>query len=92
MSKTAPEALLHPPTTIASPLALTIIAVTLGYIATCVIWPFGPCRRCHGAGKLRAPIGRFFRLCPRCHGAGRRIRTGRHLWNHWRRIHRDGTR
>lgn len=65
--------------------------VTLGYLFTCAVWPFGPCRRCGGTGKLRAPIGRAFRLCRRCDGTGRRIRTGRKLWNHLTRLHREAT-
>lgn len=67
------------------------IAVTLGYALTCAVWPFGKCRRCHGAGKLRAPLGRVYRICPRCHHTGLRPRIGVRLWNMARRVHRDGT-
>jgi hypothetical protein len=69
-----------------------LLLLTLGYLLGCVVWPFGACRRCHGTGKLRAPLGRVYRRCRRCDGTGLRIRIGRHLWNELRRIHRDGTR
>ncbi|MDR7300403.1 hypothetical protein JOF55_000584 [Haloactinomyces albus] len=67
-----------------SPLATLVLAtlvVTLGYLVTCVIWPFKPCRACSGTGKRQSPIVRAFRLCPRCTGSGRRIRAGRHAYN-----------
>lgn len=76
-----------------SPLATLMIAaliITFGYFATCVLWPFKPCRACSGTGKRHARIVRAFRLCPRCRGTGRRIRIGRHAYNlanHRRRHH-----
>jgi hypothetical protein len=80
------------PALLAATLCSILPIVTLGYLATCAAWPFAACRRCHGAGKLRAPIGRYYRLCRRCDGTGMRIRVGVHLWNELRRIHRDGNR
>lgn len=73
----------------ASALALLI---TLGYLLTCVIWPFGNCRACKGTGKNRAPFGRAFRICRRCKGTGRRLRVGRVALNWWRRVHSKGSR
>lgn len=69
-----------------------VLIVTLGYSLTCAVWPFKPCRRCHGHGRSRAPMGRAFRRCPRCKGDGARLRTGRVLWLWWRRTHSKGTR
>ncbi|RCW46840.1 hypothetical protein DFQ14_101179 [Halopolyspora algeriensis] len=62
-------------------LAIAALVITLGYFATCVIWPFKPCKTCHGTGKRHARIVTAFRLCTRCQGTGRRIRIGRHLYN-----------
>lgn len=76
----------------ALPLALLILAVTLGYALTCLIWPFGNCRRCGGNGKIRSPFGsKSFRLCRRCHTTGRRVRLGRRMWKHWRDLRRNST-
>nr|WP_246568943.1 hypothetical protein [Polymorphospora rubra] len=69
-----------------------IAAVTLGYVLACTVWPFKACRRCTGTGRRRSPSGRAFRECRRCDGTGRRLRAGRWLYNHFARIHRDGTR
>jgi hypothetical protein len=73
-------------------LALTVTALAAGYLLTCWLWPFGNCRRCHGTGKSRAPLGRAFRHCPRCDGSGYRIRAGRHVITQLRDTHRAGTR
>ncbi|HEY0641568.1 MAG TPA: hypothetical protein VGD67_28405 [Pseudonocardiaceae bacterium] len=72
--------------TVAVALALL---VTLSYVASCAIWPFTACRRCSGAGKRRAPLGRAFRHCPRCQGTGHRLRLGRRAWNTATRINRE---
>jgi hypothetical protein len=72
-----------------APIILLILAVTLGYALTCLIWPFGNCRRCGGTGKIRSPFGgNSFRLCRRCHTTGRRVRLGRKAWKHWRDLRR----
>jgi hypothetical protein len=77
----------------AGTLAVFVLLVTVGYLLTCAVWPFGNCRRCHGAGKLAAPSlfggRRAFRLCPRCHSTGRRLRIGRRVYNHLRGLSRD---
>lgn len=46
------------------------------------LFPYAPCRRCHGTGKHRS--GHYFRPCHRCTGTGRRLRIGRRIWN-WTR-------
>lgn len=71
--------------TLASPAAIAALAITLGYIAACVVWPYAPCPRCRGTAKLTAPLGRAFRRCPRCRGTGLRLRLGRRAWNYLRR-------
>lgn len=71
-------------------LLLVAAAVTLGYAFTCWIWPFKPCRRCTGSGKLRAPFNtRALRIHPRCGGTGLRLRTGRRLYEYLRTEHRN---
>ena len=82
-----------PLASLASLAALIIAGYTLYYLAACAIFPFGACRRCKGAGKLRTPISRrMFRLCPRCDGTGRRVRIGRRIYEYFRREHAKGTR
>jgi hypothetical protein len=74
---------------------LTIVALILltlggGYVLACIGWPYAHCRRCHGAGHTRAPLGRGLRLCARCGATGRRLRLGRRIWNRYQRLRRDG--
>jgi hypothetical protein len=76
----------------ASALILALLIVTLCYAVACVVWPFGACRKCGGAGKLRSPSGRAWRYCRRCHGTGGRLRIGRRAWNYLRRLYHDSTR
>ncbi|ADD40683.1 hypothetical protein [Stackebrandtia nassauensis] len=66
--------------------------VTLGYVAACCYWPFGACRRCHGTGKSRSPLRKFWRECPRCEGTGRRVRIGRRIYAHIRHEYRNGNK
>jgi len=73
-----------------------LILVTLCYAGVCAAQPFARCRRCHGLGyQLRTDRrGRPKRGkdCRRCKTTGLRIRAGRHLWNLWLRLYREGTR
>ncbi|MFJ6212228.1 hypothetical protein ACIQGZ_02660 [Streptomyces sp. NPDC092296] len=70
--------------------------VTLGYAALCAANPFARCRTCGGFGfhttTDRKGRPRRGKDCRRCHATGHRIRTGRHLYNLWRRAYRAGTR
>ncbi|WP_432114375.1 hypothetical protein [Streptomyces sp. S1] len=73
-----------------------LLAVTLGYAATCAVSPFGDCRKCHGLGhrlktdrKGRPKRGKD---CRRCHATGKRIRLGRWLYNRASRTYHAGTR
>ncbi|MCD0482799.1 hypothetical protein LO771_10410 [Streptacidiphilus sp. ASG 303] len=73
-----------------------LTVVTLGYAGLCAVQPFGPCRACHGIG-FQTTTDRKGRLkrgkdCRRCKATGHRIRTGRHLYNAWRRTYHAGTR
>ncbi|MFD7236880.1 hypothetical protein ACFWAT_16450 [Streptomyces syringium] len=72
-----------------------LLAVTLGYVSLCSSSPFGNCRKCRGFGyALKTDRrGRLKRgkHCRRCDGHGKRIRVGRHLYNLWLRLYRDGT-
>ncbi|RLK59931.1 hypothetical protein CLV68_0421 [Actinokineospora cianjurensis] len=69
-----------------------VVMFTLGYVATCAIWPFKRCRRCKGAGSHRAPLIRAFRPCRPCGGNGYRLRMGRRVHNAWTRVRRDRRR
>ncbi|MGQ4514860.1 hypothetical protein [Streptomyces sp. DW26H14] len=82
------------------PLPLLAIAcltvITVCYGGLCAVSPFGPCRKCRGMGhQLKQDRrGRLKRGkdCRRCKTTGRRIRIGRHLYNRWAAIYREGTR
>ncbi|GAA4422017.1 hypothetical protein ACFQV2_40405 [Actinokineospora soli] len=54
---------------------------TLGYAATCAVWPFKHCRRCRGTGHHRSPFLRAYRPCRPCRGTGMRTRWGRRAYN-----------
>jgi hypothetical protein len=71
----------------ASALIPIVILVTLGYLAVCWLKPFRACHKCEGTGRIHHRIGRGSRTCHRCRGTGLRLRLGRHLINHYRRIH-----
>jgi hypothetical protein len=60
--------------------SLTLLLLTVGYLAVCCARPFGTCR--HALGT------RARRTCRRCHGTGLRARTGVHLVNEARRLTR----
>jgi hypothetical protein len=74
----------------AATVALIVTIAAALYLLGCLIWPFGKCRRCKGAGKAKSPFGRAYRHCPRCQGSGLRIRLGRHVINHIRAVHGAG--
>lgn len=72
-----------------------LLIVTLCYASLCAASPFGDCRKCRGFG-FAMKTDRKGRLkrgkpCRRCKGHGKRIRVGRHLYNLWLRLYRDGT-
>lgn len=69
---------------------LALIIFTVGYITACWLYPFTPCRRCHGTGKHRAILGKTFRLCRHCHGDGHVLRPGRRVLNYLRVLHDKG--
>lgn len=68
---------------------LAVLAVTLGYAASCAVWPFKPCRRCRGTGHRRAPLHRALRPCRPCRGTGYRLRIGRRAYNAATRVRRQ---
>ncbi|MFI1966768.1 hypothetical protein ACH429_22085 [Streptomyces pathocidini] len=71
--------------------SLTALATLAGYAVLCAIQPFTVCRKCHGTGA-RKVTRHGVKVCRRCHGQRYRLRAGRRLNNHGRRIHHDGTR
>lgn len=74
--------------TAAIPLFIPGLLFTLGYLGSCVIWPFRACRNCHGQGQLSGWLGGI-RFCPACEGTGLRLRAGRRLINALRRTTRE---
>jgi Zn finger protein HypA/HybF involved in hydrogenase expression len=68
----------------------TLVAALGGYAVLCAVKPFGPCRRCRGAGEIER--FRKARPCPRCRGKRLRLRVGRRAHNAWRRTHQAGVR
>ena len=73
---------------LADVLLLVAPLITLGYVASCVLWPFKACRRCEGLGQIAGPFGGI-RLCRHCDATGLRLRLGRRVWNAFRRLYRD---
>ncbi|MEV4267790.1 hypothetical protein [Kribbella sp. NPDC049584] len=69
---------------------LIVTVVVAFYLLTCLVWPFGKCRRCKGVGKFRSPFGKAFRHCGKCEGSGLRVRLGRHVINHMRAVRGAG--
>ncbi|WP_411142551.1 hypothetical protein [Streptomyces sp. x-80] len=67
-----------------------IAAAIAGYALLCMVRPFAVCRRCSGTG-LRNTAKKDMKLCRRCHGTRYRLRLGRRLHHHARRLHADGT-
>lgn len=67
-------------------LVLAVAVVTLGYALSCLLWPFGACRWCHGAGKHKSRTGRAYRVCRWCDATGLRLRLGRRVFNAVRRL------
>ena len=45
----------HPSSTSTASLILLALLAAVAYLAACVIWPFGPCRKCQGLGRFHAP-------------------------------------
>jgi hypothetical protein len=70
--------------------ALVVTVCIVFYLLTCLVWPFGKCRRCKGAGRFKSPFGNAYRHCGKCDGSGLRVRLGRHVINHIRATHKAG--
>ena len=73
---------------LASALLLPALLMTLGYLGSCVVWPFKACRTCQGHGQFQGFLGGI-RLCGACDGTGLRLRFGRRVINTVRRIYRE---
>lgn len=72
---------------------LLALAAAVGYIVTCVVWPFAACRKCRGEGKFRSWFGgESWRRCGRCKGSGERVRVGRRAWTWWSETWSKGAR
>lgn len=70
-------------TTIPDPTLLAGVAVlaAIGHrLVLIALFPYAPCRGCHGRG--RSFHGQYWRPCRRCRGTGRTVRLGRRIW-HW---------
>jgi len=62
-------------------LALFIAAGIAGYLIHCALWPYKPCRLCHGRKRHMAPTAsdersEAYRHCVWCKGSGERLRLG----------------
>jgi len=82
-------ATVHTAGQVATVLLIVTVAVAF-YLFTCLVWPFGKCRRCKGVGKFKSPFGRAYRHCGKCQGSGLRVRLGRHVINHMRAVRGAG--
>ena len=65
-------------------LTLFIIAGIIGYLLHCAIWPYKPCRSCHGrkrhmALSVGAEKTEAYRHCQWCGGSGERLRLGKRV-------------
>jgi hypothetical protein len=79
----------HTAAQVATVLLIVTAAVAL-YLLSCLIWPFGKCRRCKGVGKFKSPFGKAYRRCGTCQGSGLRVRLGRHVINLMRAVRGAG--
>lgn len=70
-------------------LAVPAALWALWYAASCWWWPFRPCRRCQGTGRIHRDDRKVHRLCRRCKATGRRLRIGRRIYNHINRLRKD---
>jgi hypothetical protein len=70
--------------TAAIPLLIPGLLLTLGYLGTCLLFPFRACKHCQLQGWLGG-----IRFCPACNGTGLRLRAGRRLINALRRTYRE---
>lgn len=68
-------------------LVLTLLgAIGAGWYALACWWrPLAYCWCCKGSGRHHNSKGTRFRDCWWCRGSGRRWRTGRRVWNFFRR-------
>jgi DnaJ-class molecular chaperone len=61
-------------------LVIVVLAVVLAYVVSLAVFPWRPCRRCDGKGKLADPVFAYaHRDCSRCNGRGRLPRLGRRV-------------
>ncbi|MEV6375805.1 hypothetical protein [Micromonospora musae] len=72
-------------------LAAIPAAVTLGYAGLCMVDPFKRCDRCAGTGHVTTRVLRRPRACRRC-DRGLRLRTGRRVFNYFRRLRTEAHR
>ncbi len=81
------------PLTVATLAAAVLITLATGIYATlCRELPFTRCHRCQGTGsRTTGTVFRKLKACRTCRGTGTRLRTGRALYNHARRIHTEAT-
>ena len=72
---------MNPLNSLTAPFLLVMLFVALGYLWSCAVYPYRPCRSCKGYGYFRSPLFRAIRLCRRCDGTGRTLRAGRRAYN-----------
>lgn len=59
--------------------ALAALATAVANLASLWLWPFAPCRKCHGTGRNPGSDRKRHGECRRCLGTGRRRRAGASL-------------
>lgn len=69
-----------------------ILAVVLGYLASCAVKPFRDCWLCDGKAHHRSKRNpKLSRPCRWCGATGKRLRIGRRVWNRVRRTTRQAS-
>ncbi|MFI5838073.1 hypothetical protein ACIA5A_30840 [Micromonospora sp. NPDC051300] len=82
---------MDPLLTLASVTLLSALLVTLGYTMLCWVSPFKRCQRCAGTGHTTTRVLHRPRACRRC-DRGLRLRTGRRVFNVFRRLRAEAHR
>lgn len=74
--------------------ALTLPAALwlASYALACWLHPFTHCRFCHGTGTRHSRLGPLATPCRHCDATGLRLRIGRRVYNHFHRLHQEGSR
>lgn len=67
--------------TLSTLVQLAAVAAALGYLITCVVFPYRRHRPCGGRGQYRGGLFGGIRLCAGCAGTGRTLRLGTRVFH-----------